>query len=137
MLLCSAALFTTSQGAPAGRFTSRVAYAENQQSLDEAQRRFNDLFGKPINVNQWLKNQYGKSQSTQPDINSLQDLVNRLNRITNSLTENAPGNFNLKDAAVIEAFMRMPEEAKEQIWPVIVGGAVSGAVGSLTNRLLG
>ena len=87
-------------------------------------------------MNQWLKNQYGKAQSTQPDANSLQDLVNRLNRITSGPTGNAPGNFNLEDAAMIEAFMQMPEKAKEQIWPAIVGGAVSGAVGSLTNRLI-
>ena len=139
-VLCSVALFATCEGAPAARFTPFVDYAESQQSLDEAQRRFNNLFGKPIDMNQWLKNQYGKAQSTQPDAKSLLDLVNRLNRITSSLPGNAPGNFNLEDAAMIEAFVQMPEKAQKQhflrsILNGVVGGAVSGATASLTNRL--
>ena len=132
-LLCSVTLFATSHGAPAARFTPYVNYAESQRSLGEAQGRFNNLFGNPIAVNQWLKNQYGKSQSNS---NSLQDIVNRLNRITSDLTGNAPGNFNIEDAAMMEVFLQMPEEAKQQqFWRSILNGAVSGTTGSLTNRL--
>lgn len=45
-----------------------------------------------------------------------------------------PNAFN--DDAIIEAFTNLPEEVKEQIWPVILGGVASGVVGNLASRLI-
>ena len=40
------------------------------------------------------------------------------------------------EGAIAEAYKGLSEEAKEQIWPVIVGGAVGGATSTIVNRLL-
>ena len=45
-----------------------------------------------------------------------------------------PNSYN--DDAIIEAFTNLPEEVKEQIWPVIVGGVASGVAGNLASRFL-
>ena len=60
-------------------------------------------------------------------------------------TEEAKGEFVTRliwplnafnDDALIQAFTNLPEEAKEQIWPVILGGVASGVAGNLDSRLL-
>ena len=143
-LLFSIALFSAalmiSEAAPL-RFNWPLPSPYNPGPLgkaqqNEAQKRYEDLFGKPIDINQFLSNfPRQENKASQQQTSSLSDLVNELNRISQKFQQPyAP--VKLDDTAAIEAFMQLSDEAKEQIWPSIVGGAVSGAVGSLTNRAI-